>query len=94
MCFEALASVRGKRVAVLKASNLDEAITLANGTQYALTGGFYSRSPANIERVTKEFLVGNLYRNPVITEDRDRGGFSITRRATRPRDFCRCRDRS
>ena len=57
----------GPVLSVLKASNLDEAITLANGTQYALTGGFYSRSPANIEQVTKEFLVGNLYINRGIT---------------------------
>ena len=30
-----------------------EAIGIANGTMYALTGGLYSRSPANIERVRR-----------------------------------------
>ena len=33
--------------------DLDEALEIANGTQYALTGGLYSRSPANIERVKR-----------------------------------------
>jgi RHH-type proline utilization regulon transcriptional repressor/proline dehydrogenase/delta 1-pyrroline-5-carboxylate dehydrogenase len=57
----------GPVLAVLKARNLDEALAIANGTSYALTGGFYSRSPANIQRVRREFRVGNLYINRKIT---------------------------
>lgn len=57
----------GPVLAVLKAKDLDEAIAWANGTEYALTGGFFSRSPANIERVRNEFEVGNLYINRGIT---------------------------
>lgn len=57
----------GPVLAVLRAANLDEAFQIANGTDYALTGGFYSRSPANLERARREFLVGNLYLNRPIT---------------------------
>src|SRR5262245_10907052 len=57
----------GPVLAVLRARDLDEALAIANGTQYALTGGLYSRSPANIRRVRREFRVGNLYINRKIT---------------------------
>lgn len=53
----------GPVLAVIKAADLDEALTIANGTEYALTGSLYSRSPAAIERVKNEFEVGNLYIN-------------------------------
>jgi RHH-type transcriptional regulator, proline utilization regulon repressor / proline dehydrogenase / delta 1-pyrroline-5-carboxylate dehydrogenase len=57
----------GPLLAVLKARNLDEAIAIANDTDYALTGGLYSRSPANIEKVKQGFRVGNLYINRPLT---------------------------
>jgi RHH-type proline utilization regulon transcriptional repressor/proline dehydrogenase/delta 1-pyrroline-5-carboxylate dehydrogenase len=57
----------GPVLAVLKARDLDEALRIANGTSYALTGGLFSRSPANIRRVRQEFRVGNLYINRKIT---------------------------
>jgi RHH-type transcriptional regulator, proline utilization regulon repressor / proline dehydrogenase / delta 1-pyrroline-5-carboxylate dehydrogenase len=57
----------GPVLAVMKARDLDEALQIANGTCYALTGGLYSRSPANIRRVKREFRVGNLYINRKIT---------------------------
>jgi len=57
----------GPVLCVLKAENLDEALAWANDTPYALTGGFFSRSPANIERVRAEMEVGNLYINRSIT---------------------------
>jgi RHH-type transcriptional regulator, proline utilization regulon repressor / proline dehydrogenase / delta 1-pyrroline-5-carboxylate dehydrogenase len=53
----------GPVLSVFKAKSLDEAIDLAINAEYALTGGFYSRSPANIIRVSQEFRVGNLYIN-------------------------------
>ncbi|WP_395088093.1 proline dehydrogenase family protein [Armatimonas sp.] len=59
--------VFGPVVAILKAATLDEALAIADGTIYALTGGLYSRSPKNIERVRREFRVGNLYINRKIT---------------------------
>lgn len=57
----------GPVLAVLRARSLDEALSLADNTPYALTGGFYSRSPRNIDRVRQEFRVGNLYINRKIT---------------------------
>ncbi len=57
----------GPVLAVIRAANLDEALRIANGTPYALTGGIYSRSPAHLERVRREFRVGNLYINRKIT---------------------------
>ena len=40
---------------------------MANSTDYALTGGVYSRSPKTLQRAKQEFLVGNLYLNRNIT---------------------------
>lgn len=57
----------GPVVAVLHAKDLTAALQLADDSAYNLTGGFYSRSPENIERVRREFRVGNLYINQKIT---------------------------
>ena len=57
----------GPVLAVIRAENLDEAIRILNGTDYALTGGIFSRSPAHLERARRELLVGNLYLNRGIT---------------------------
>jgi RHH-type proline utilization regulon transcriptional repressor/proline dehydrogenase/delta 1-pyrroline-5-carboxylate dehydrogenase len=57
----------GPVVAAMKADSLDRAIAITNSTEYALTGGFYSRSPKNLERVKRELQVGNLYLNRGIT---------------------------
>jgi RHH-type proline utilization regulon transcriptional repressor/proline dehydrogenase/delta 1-pyrroline-5-carboxylate dehydrogenase len=57
----------GPVLSVMRADGLDEALSLANGVSYALTGGVYSRSPGNIERCRREFRVGNLYINRKIT---------------------------
>ncbi|HTU24633.1 MAG TPA: proline dehydrogenase family protein [Pirellulales bacterium] len=59
--------VFGPVLAVLKVADLDEAFRVANGTDYALTGGIFSRSPRHLERARREFLVGNLYLNRGIT---------------------------
>ncbi len=53
----------GPVLAVMKVRDIEEALRVANGTPYALTGGLFSRSPATIERVSREFRVGNLYIN-------------------------------
>jgi RHH-type proline utilization regulon transcriptional repressor/proline dehydrogenase/delta 1-pyrroline-5-carboxylate dehydrogenase len=57
----------GPVLAVIKAADLSEALRIANGTDYALTGGVFSRSPAALDRCRREFLVGNLYLNRGIT---------------------------
>jgi RHH-type proline utilization regulon transcriptional repressor/proline dehydrogenase/delta 1-pyrroline-5-carboxylate dehydrogenase len=57
----------GPVLAVMRARTFDEALSIANGTSYALTGGVYSRSPEHLERARQEFRVGNLYLNRKIT---------------------------
>ena len=57
----------GPVLAVIRARDLDEAFAIFNGTQYALTGGIFSRSPAHLDRARRELLVGNLYLNRGIT---------------------------
>ncbi|MCA1686312.1 MAG: aldehyde dehydrogenase family protein [Planctomycetia bacterium] len=67
---------------MLRARGLAEALAIANGTEYALTGGLYSRSPANITRVKREFRVGNLYVNRPTTgalvDRQPFGGFKMS----------------
>ncbi|MEO1591673.1 MAG: L-glutamate gamma-semialdehyde dehydrogenase [Cyanobacteria bacterium J06632_22] len=57
----------GPVVAVIKANSFEQALDIANNTDYALTGGLYSRTPAHIERAQREYEVGNLYINRSIT---------------------------
>ncbi len=57
----------GPVLAVIRASDFDEAIRIANGTQYALTAGVYSRSPAHLQQAARDILAGNLYLNRPIT---------------------------
>ena len=54
-------------VAVIKVKDFQEALQGANGTNYALTGGLFSRTPAHIQQVQEEFEVGNLYINRTTT---------------------------
>jgi RHH-type proline utilization regulon transcriptional repressor/proline dehydrogenase/delta 1-pyrroline-5-carboxylate dehydrogenase len=57
----------GPVLAVIKARDFDEAISIANNVSYGLTGGIYSRTPSHIEQVKQTFHVGNLYINRKIT---------------------------
>src|SRR5207253_8339556 len=57
----------GPVLSVMRARSLEEALALANGTSYALTGGIYSRSPSRADPARREFRVGNLYINRKIT---------------------------
>ena len=57
----------GPVLAVMKVNHFDEAIAVANGTHYALTGGVYSRTSSHIAQAEAEFEVGNLYVNRSIT---------------------------
>jgi RHH-type proline utilization regulon transcriptional repressor/proline dehydrogenase/delta 1-pyrroline-5-carboxylate dehydrogenase len=72
----------GPVLAVLKARDLDHALEIANGTQYALTGGLYSRSPEHIALIKREFRAGNLYINRKITgalvDRQPFGGFKLS----------------
>ncbi len=53
----------GPVLAVIKVKSFDEALDVANGTEYGLTGAVYSKNPEKIERAKREFFVGNLYIN-------------------------------
>ena len=57
----------GPVLSVLQARDLDEAIAWSNATPYGLTGGIFSRSPANIEKAARGMEVGNFYINRPIT---------------------------
>ena len=74
--------VFGPVLAVIRAESFARALAIANGTDYALTGGIYSRSPDHIERAKQEFRVGNLYVNRSITgaivDRQPFGGFKMS----------------
>jgi 1-pyrroline-5-carboxylate dehydrogenase len=53
----------GPVLAVTKARDFDHAMTLANDSQYGLTGAIFSNVPEHIERARQQFFVGNLYVN-------------------------------
>jgi 1-pyrroline-5-carboxylate dehydrogenase len=53
----------GPVLAVIKARDFDDALTIANGTEYGLTGAVYSSSQEKLDRAREEFHVGNLYFN-------------------------------
>jgi RHH-type proline utilization regulon transcriptional repressor/proline dehydrogenase/delta 1-pyrroline-5-carboxylate dehydrogenase len=57
----------GPVLAVIRAADLNEAIRIANDTDYALTAGLFSRSPAHLEQGARELLAGNVYLNRAIT---------------------------
>ncbi len=57
----------GPVLSVIKVADFDEAIEVANGTEYGLTGGLVSSDPERIARAKREFHVGNLYINRKIT---------------------------
>jgi 1-pyrroline-5-carboxylate dehydrogenase len=53
----------GPVLAVMPVKSFDEALQVANDTEYGLTGAVYSKNPEKIERAKREFFVGNLYIN-------------------------------
>ena len=53
----------GPVLAIIKATDYDEALKIANDTQYGLTGAVYSADEEKLERARREFHVGNLYLN-------------------------------
>ncbi len=63
----AQSEIFGPVLAVSRANDFAEALAIANGTPYALTGGLYSRTPSHIAQAETDFEVGNLYINRGIT---------------------------
>jgi len=53
----------GPVLAVIKSKNFDEALDIANDTEFGLTGAVYTKSRDKIERAIRDFHVGNLYIN-------------------------------
>ena len=72
----------GPVLSVTRAKDLDDALRIANGVKYALTGGVYSRSPEHIAKVKRRFRVGNLYVNRKCTgalvDRQPFGGFKLS----------------
>jgi len=57
----------GPIVTLHQATSFEEALRYAQGTEYALTGGLFSRSPEHIKLAREQLIVGNLYINRTIT---------------------------
>ncbi len=53
----------GPVLAVIKAKNFDDALRIANGTEFGLTGAVFTDNEEKIRRANEEFFVGNLYIN-------------------------------
>jgi RHH-type proline utilization regulon transcriptional repressor/proline dehydrogenase/delta 1-pyrroline-5-carboxylate dehydrogenase len=57
----------GPVLSILRARDFEQALRIALDSDYALTGGVFSRLPAHIELARREYRVGNLYINRRIT---------------------------
>ena len=53
----------GPVLALIRAKDYDDALRIANNTEFGLTGSVYSGDDAKLERARDEFHVGNLYFN-------------------------------
>ena len=53
----------GPVLALIRAESFDDALRIANDTEYGLTGAIYSENEEHLQRGSEEFHVGNLYLN-------------------------------
>jgi len=53
----------GPVLACIRANDFDDALRIANDTEYGLTGAVYTNDHEKLERARREFHVGNLYFN-------------------------------
>jgi 1-pyrroline-5-carboxylate dehydrogenase len=53
----------GPVLALIRAKDFDDALKIANNTEYGLTGAVYTKNRTKIEKAKREFHVGNLYFN-------------------------------
>ena len=53
----------GPVLAVTRARDFEDALRIANDTEYGLTGGVFSNNPQKLEKAREVFHVGNLYLN-------------------------------
>jgi 1-pyrroline-5-carboxylate dehydrogenase len=59
----ALEEIFGPVLAIIKAKDFEDALQIANNTEYGLTGALFSREEDRIKRAKEDFHVGNLYFN-------------------------------
>jgi 1-pyrroline-5-carboxylate dehydrogenase len=53
----------GPVLVVIKSRNFDQALDIANDTEFGLTGAVYTKSRDKMDRAIRDFHVGNLYIN-------------------------------
>ncbi len=53
----------GPVLAIIKAKDFDDAMRIANNTEFGLTGAVFTDNEQKLERAREEFFVGNLYLN-------------------------------
>lgn len=72
----------GPVLAIASYSEFNEAINLANATEYALTGSLYSQSEEHLKQAAADFHVGNLYLNHkstgAVVRQHPFGGFNMS----------------
>lgn len=72
----------GPVVAFTKAKDFDEAIEIANNTEYGLTGAVITNNREHIEKAKEDFHVGNLYINrgctAAVVGHQPFGGFNMS----------------
>src|SRR6266850_941403 len=66
-CALAREEIFGPVLSCMPAATFEEALEIATGLDYALTGGVFSRSPVRLARARDAFRVGNLYINRATT---------------------------
>jgi 1-pyrroline-5-carboxylate dehydrogenase len=59
----ALEEIFGPVLAIIKAKDFDDALRIANNTEFGLTGAVFTNDEGKLERAREEFFVGNLYLN-------------------------------
>jgi 1-pyrroline-5-carboxylate dehydrogenase len=53
----------GPVLAVIKAKDFEDALEIANNTEFGLTGAVYTRGREKLDKASESFFVGNLYLN-------------------------------
>jgi 1-pyrroline-5-carboxylate dehydrogenase len=72
----------GPVLTIIRAKDYDDALDIANGTEFGLTGAVFSRDRDRLEKAREEFHVGNLYLNRKCTgafvASHPFGGFNLS----------------
>jgi 1-pyrroline-5-carboxylate dehydrogenase len=72
----------GPVLALIRADDFNDALQIANHTEFGLTGAVYSRDCSRLEQARREFNVGNLYFNRKCTgsmvSQNPFGGFNLS----------------